>query len=200
MSRFRIAPVIVSFTVALLLCACGTPRNVVVLLPDEQGHVGQVVVQGNHGATRSLSSANQATSLDGAGSVLTLSQTEITQAFGGALSAEPAPARHFVLYFTNGTTDLSPESLAELPRVLDEVRNRTAPTVAVVGHTDHFGPESYNNTLARARAEDVSRLVIDAGVPAEMITVESYGYHVPLVPTPPETREPRNRRVEIGVR
>jgi peptidoglycan-associated lipoprotein len=200
MGIVRITPVIFALTLALLLGACGTPGNVVVLLPDDQGRVGQVTVQGKQGATRSLSSANQATALDGAGSVLTLSQAEITGAFGSALSAEPTPARHFVLYFTSDGTDLRPESLAELPSVLDEIHRRTAPTVVVVGHSDHYGPESYNNTLARARAQAVRQLVIDAGVAPDMITVESYGYHVPLVPTPPETREPRNRRVEIGVR
>ncbi len=199
-SRFRRYTVGLLLSSALLiLAACGTPGNVVVLLPNADGTVGAVQVQGKEGSQQ-LTTANQATALDGRGRVLTLDQVEIQRDFSAALAAEPAPAKHFVLYFKSDTTELQPASQATLPAILAEVQQRAAPTVVVIGHTDHFGAEDYNNDLARARAEAVSKYVQAVGVPAEMITVHSYGYHVPLIKTPPQTREPKNRRVEVGVR
>jgi outer membrane protein OmpA-like peptidoglycan-associated protein len=50
------------------------------------------------------------------------------------------------------------------------------------------------------RATKVRELLIAIGLDAGLITVTSMGEAEPLVQTPDETREPRNRRVEVAIR
>ncbi len=83
--------------------------------------------------------------------------------------------------------------------MLDLIRQRPAPEVVIVGHTDRSGDPSYNYELALRRANAVRREVEAIGVPAELITVTSHGGGNPLVPSS-RPYEPRNRRVEITVR
>ena len=55
-----------------------------------------------------------------------------------------------------------------------------------------------------SRADSASTTIRDAllndGFDVRAISIAGQGYKVPLVPTPPETAEPRNRRVEITTR
>jgi outer membrane protein OmpA-like peptidoglycan-associated protein len=71
--------------------------------------------------------------------------------------------------------------------------------VAIVGHTDTKGTRESNTKLASARAEVVKSIVIDAGVAPELIAVTSLGESKPLVATPDNVDEPRNRRVEVVI-
>lgn len=68
----------------------------------------------------------------------------------------------------------------------------------VEGHTDTVGSEGYNRTLSEQRADTVTAYLsehfpVDRGhlVPVGM------GKDHPLVPTPDQTPEPRNRRVQV---
>ena len=78
-------------------------------------------------------------------------------------------------------------------------------TVEIVGHTDTSGTESHNSKLGLARANRVKealqkRLAGEKGPPSvEWQAVRSAGESAPLVPTGDNTKEPRNRRVEVKV-
>ena len=70
----------------------------------------------------------------------------------------------------------------------------------VIGHTDRLGQETFNDMLARKRAEMVASRLVSSGVPLERIEVAARGEREPLIPTADGVSEPRNRRVEIKVR
>jgi outer membrane protein OmpA-like peptidoglycan-associated protein len=70
----------------------------------------------------------------------------------------------------------------------------------VVGHTDTVGSEADNAALAMQRAETVRDLLVKDGLDPKMIEVDSHGEKNLLIPTPDNTDEPRNRRVEVTVR
>jgi outer membrane protein OmpA-like peptidoglycan-associated protein len=74
------------------------------------------------------------------------------------------------------------------------------PEVAIVGHTDTLGDAAANVALGLKRASSVQRLLVDAGLDASIVDVTSHGESDPVVKTPNNIAEPRNRRVEIVVR
>jgi outer membrane protein OmpA-like peptidoglycan-associated protein len=129
-----------------------------------------------------------------------MTDSEVQTVFGGALSAQPPPPLHFVVYFRFESDDLADESRQSIPDVLRQIAARSFPDVTVVGHTDTTGDRTANFQLGLGRAMRVRSLLVAAGLDDTLIEVISHGETDLLVPTPDDTSEPRNRRVEIAVR
>jgi outer membrane protein OmpA-like peptidoglycan-associated protein len=129
-----------------------------------------------------------------------IDEARIQQVFGDTLSALPPPPKSFNLYFQFDSDELTDAARRLLPEILRLVKERPAPDVVVIGHTDTTGSSASNFQLGLRRATRVRELLIGAGVDAALITVMSVGEAEPLVRTPDETSEPRNRRVEVAVR
>lgn len=70
-------------------------------------------------------------------------------------------------------------------------------SIAVIGHTDRAGSDSYNETLALNRARAVADFLISGGVAAGLIKVDARGETQMLEQTADGVRNPQNRRVEI---
>ena len=180
-----------------------TARTVVVLLPDsDTGVTGRAFVT-NTGGTTDLNSgyeSSTATPAKAPSSVTVMSAADVQRLFGDALSALPSAPVHFTLYFKFESGELTDESRGLLPQILDTVRTHTIPEVLVVGHTDTMGTPKANIELGMTRANAVRTMLIQVGLDPSTIEVRSHGESDPLVKTPDETPEPRNRRVEISVR
>lgn len=188
---------IVSTLVILSGCAS---KSYVVLLPNDDGTTGKVLVTTTAGTTQ-LESKNEGASLTGpAGKSFIVSEEKIALDFGVALAASPKKPLSFPLYFETGGARLTPASQADLPKVLNEISNRPAPDISIIGHTDTAGDAEANYRLGLTRARAVAELIGKTNVPAERITIESHGEKNLLIPTPDNTDEPRNRRVEITIR
>ncbi|WP_293681411.1 OmpA family protein [uncultured Phenylobacterium sp.] len=129
-----------------------------------------------------------------------LPAAEVTRLFGDALAVIPPPARRFLLYFALGSNDLTPESRALLPEILALVKERGQPDVSVVGHTDTTGAAAANVDLGLRRATLVRDLLVGSGLGADLVEVASHGETNPVEPTPDNTENARNRRVEVTVR
>jgi outer membrane protein OmpA-like peptidoglycan-associated protein len=185
----------------LLLAACGKNRNVVLLLPDPDGHVGSVVVSNAQGS-QTLTQAGTATRIApkaAPGVPEALSAEEQEQLFGPALRAMPSKPVRYILYFLSDGVQLTPESKALLPEVLSTTRERQSRDIAVVGHASKAGDEAFNIDLSRRRAEAVRKILVKAGLPTEAFEVTSHGSANPLVISN-NPHEPKNRRVEITIR
>lgn len=69
----------------------------------------------------------------------------------------------------------------------------------VYGHTDDVGTADYNQGLSERRARAVGDYLVQAGIPAEIVTTKGMGKSSPRVKAnTPEARE-KNRRVEVGI-
>ena len=203
--------VVLTACAAVFLSACKprirTPQRpgdtFVTLLPNpDDGVVGRAVVS-NAAGTTDLDAARESTRVinDQPPSVIIpLTEAQAQALFGDVLSALPPAPRHFTLYFEFESDELTAESRALVPDVLQAVRNFPFPEVAVIGHTDTTGGTTSNAELGLRRANVVRRLLLDAGLSGSLIDVTSHGEADLLVPTPDDTFEPRNRRVEISVR
>jgi len=183
------------------LGACSTRHDLVVLLPQEGGKTGAVIVR-EDGRETVLNTpyASARSSEDGSMQAKPSSPQEVGKVFGRALAAQPARPVSLTLYFTEGTTTLSPESKAVVDRMFAEIAKRPAAEITVIGHTDSVGSDAYNDKLSLERAEQMRQRLIELGVPARNITAAGRGKRELVVPTAQNVSEPRNRRVEISVR
>src|ERR1700704_6736959 len=186
---------------ALALGGCATPsQDLVVLLPDKEGKVGTVVVQGQKGKTvLNTAYASARTTSEGVQRG-TASQGEVKDVFGSALAAQPPRPISFTLYFESGSDEFTEQSKQEVKRLLAEMARRQAPDITVIGHTDQVGPDPSNDALSLQRAERVKSILAGMGIPAERILPPGRGRREPLIPAADGVSEPRNRRVEISVR
>lgn len=178
-------------------------QEVFVLLPDADGESSGRAIVSSQGSSVELASARGATIVSGRRAPTaqqTMSESELQEIFGDALSALPPPPRLFNLYFRFESDELTDESRALLPEILRSVAGRRGVEVVVVGHTDTTGTLLLNYELGLKRAQTIRGLLVEAGLNPSLIQVTSYGEGDPLIKTPDETLEPRNRRVEIAVR
>ena len=72
------------------------------------------------------------------------------------------------------------------------------PAFEIAGHTDREGSRDDNVRLACRRAQAVGNLMVARGVPRQRLIVYAFGETRPVVDTPDEAAEWRNRRVEIS--
>jgi outer membrane protein OmpA-like peptidoglycan-associated protein len=180
-----------------------TERTLVVLLPDsDTGVTGRAFVSNTSGNTDLNAARDSSTATPSAAptAVTTMSEEEVQRVFGETLAALPMAPVHFTLLFKFESDELTDESRALLPEILNTVKERTIPEVLVVGHTDTMGTPRANIELGLTRANTVRNLLIQVGLDPSLIEVRSHGESDLLVKTPDETPEARNRRVEISVR
>jgi outer membrane protein OmpA-like peptidoglycan-associated protein len=130
----------------------------------------------------------------------TRSNDDVQRLFGDALGVVAPPALRFVLYFESGSNTLIAESRAMIPQVVAALRARVSPEVMVIGHTDTTGAAAANAAAGMRRATLIRDLLVAEGLAASAIEVASHGEANLAVPTPDETAEPRNRRVEVTIR
>lgn len=196
--RRTLLPILfLALTLALTLGGCA-PRSYVVLVPSPDGSVGQVIVKGEKGE-QVLTRAGQAARTDGSAIEAPTQSDQIAKDFGEAIAARPKLPARFLLYFTNGTT-LTAESVALIPRILAEAESRPVADLSVIGHTDTVYTDAYNEELALKRANRVAELLREKDIKLNSLVIEAHGKRNLLIPTPDNTYEPRNRRVEVMVR
>jgi outer membrane protein OmpA-like peptidoglycan-associated protein len=110
--------------------------------------------------------------------------------------AAPLPEQGRI-YFAFDKSDLTPEAQAALEDIIFDIRDRELGGIVSAGHTDTAGPPDYNMGLSERRAETVATELVQAGIPADIIVTEWFGETRLAVPTPDNTPEQANRRVEI---
>ncbi|MGQ0708122.1 MAG: OmpA family protein [Rhodoferax sp.] len=184
---------------ALLGLAGCAQKSYVVLLQDPQGGTGQVLVQGRAGQ-QTLRQAGYAADLDGARPPAPVDPKRFEADFAAVLAARAPLPERYVLYFEAGGTTLTAQSQVDLARILQDVRTRPVADVAVIGHTDTVGKPDANYELGLQRAQGLAEHLQQQGLQPFSLSVESHGERNPLVSTPDETDEARNRRVEVWVR
>jgi outer membrane protein OmpA-like peptidoglycan-associated protein len=122
-----------------------------------------------------------------------------------APAPQPAPAasaagpRNFSVFFEFDKSDISADAQRVLVEAANSAKSGAYTRVTATGHTDTMGPPRYNMALSIRRANAVRDALVREGIPATSIVVIGRGETQLLVPTPDQTREPRNRRVEIVI-
>ena len=105
-------------------------------------------------------------------------------------TAAPQPQR--VVFFTEDSASLDSTARQVIAETAGEVRASNA-RVTVRGFTGPAGGQAFNQSLSNTRALAVRDGLVNAGVPAERITVQARG------PVPFEAVATESRRVEIAI-
>jgi len=184
----------------VLLGGCASPPQTrVVLMPDEDGHVGAVSVVSS-GGRQAIDQGYAEVTVAQPGQAPTpaqpLNPAVFEQQHRQILAAQPSPPKTFTLNFLSDSMELTPQSKALLPEVLETARQRMPTEISVFGHADASGTAAYNLDLSAQRARKVAALLQRLD-PRLVVNVDFFGDKVPLVPSRPGKSEPRNRRVEI---
>lgn len=192
-----------------LLSGCAAHRanrDLIVLLPDENGKGGVITVT-TQGGSQILDKPGYGIEVGDLNkppvAPKPVEEKEVSDVFAPALSVLPDQTGRFILfilYFERNTTKLTHGSNDLLSGVQKTIKSRNSNEVYVVGHTDLVGTEAYNAGLSSRRANTVRDLLVSSGIKPKTLFVSSYGKARPLVPTKDQVPEPRNRRVEVIVR
>lgn len=186
---------------SLLATGCATTRDRVILLPGAEGDIGRVAVMQN-GRETLLDQAYGSVQTDDRGRAKSeqLDATVVRERYAAELATLPPRPRSWYLYFVGDSSDLTPGSRAELPAILDAIRQWPASEVSVIGHTDTRGDSAYNDQLSLQRAEAIRAEILNLGGDPQRVSAAGRGERELAIPTADETGEPRNRRVEISAR
>lgn len=184
----------------IVLTGCSTAERVV-LLADDSGKVGELTIAGAS-ETVVLNKANSLATTNSLGgqSAGELSSEDISSSFADTLPAVPKPPIVYQIYFRFGSLEFTEESVQTVAKALADAAERPGADIQLVGHTDTVGKGPDNDTLSYARANLVRDRLIERGADSRLILVAGRGERELLVATPDETREAKNRRVEMYVR
>ena len=67
----------------------------------------------------------------------------------------------------------------------------------IEGHCDQRGSNEYNLSLGERRANSVKKMMVSMGIPANRLTIVSYGEEKPLVHGDSEEAMAKNRRANF---
>jgi outer membrane protein OmpA-like peptidoglycan-associated protein len=136
--------------------------------------------------------------------------TPATPAAAAAPAAKPAPAAteaaagapsvNLTVQFQTGSSQLTPQAMQALDELGKALTSAALSSYRfrIAGHTDTVGSAPLNKALSDQRAAAVaSYLESKFGVAAARLETVGMGESQLLVQTPPQTPEPRNRRVQV---
>lgn len=112
----------------------------------------------------------------------------------------PPPPARFIMYFVPDTTDLAPGSEGMIDALDRHFKARPGAEIEIIGYTDTVGKPEYNLVLSQKRADEIKAKLVELAFPANLITTTGRGETELRFPTPDDTANGGNRRVEIIVR
>jgi OOP family OmpA-OmpF porin len=83
--------------------------------------------------------------------------------------------------------------------VADGLKKHPRMKVELQGHTDDTGPDAYNLSLSKKRADAVREYLLTQGVPGTQLTAKGYGESQPLDNNKTPEGRSKNRRVVMYV-
>lgn len=181
---------------AALLSGCTTAN--VALLPDEGVSTSGAVAVFNRRTGAEVGALSAPHTLARVGGRKLRVTSLADAAYSDLVARVPYAPRAYVLYFVEGSTDLTPESVP----ILEALRKDTtaASEVQITGHTDTVGSAESNDALSRDRAVEIRSVLVRQGVPVEAARATGRGERELRIPTADGVNEPGNRRVEVILR
>ena len=103
------------------------------------------------------------------------------------------------IYFDFDSFKLSEAARSELVKNADMIKKDHAEKVRIEGNCDERGSDEYNLALGEKRAKVAMQYLVTLGIPAERLSVISYGKEKPADPGHDEAAWAKNRRDEFVV-
>ncbi len=103
------------------------------------------------------------------------------------------------IFFEFDKADLLPESIGELNRLYQVMKENPNIKVEIAGHTDSVGTAQYNKKLSLERAEAVKQWLIDKGIEPSRIKALGFGETKPIADNSTDEGRAKNRRVTFTI-
>ena len=198
MSRIaRSLPMLVVAVSALSLAACKKKQQPVAPPPAPAVNQDSINAANAERARQdSIARANQAR------------QDSINAAEAARRAAEEAAARRLaearnlltaMIYFDYDASDIRDDSKASLDQKIPLLNANPNLTIKVTGHTDNRGSDEYNVALGQRRARAVRDYLVQRGIAASRITLDSRGEEMPVAQGEDESAWSQNRRAEFEI-
>lgn len=187
-----------ALAVAVLVAGCTTTTSNVTLLPDEGKETSGAVAVLNAKTEAEVGQLTTANTQARVGGRTVKAKAYKKNFWNDLLGRVPYSPRTYVLYFTEGTTDLDDGSRPILEALRQEVKETSE--VQITGHTDTVGSDDANDKLSYERALQIRAELVKRGLPVESARVTGRGERELLAPTADGVSEPANRRVEVILR
>ena len=113
--------------------------------------------------------------------------------------APPPPAKSWMVFFDTNSTTLSQQGSMTVTEAANVAKSMANSRVGVTGFTDTDGSPAYNQQLSVRRADAVRKALVSNGIAPQAITVNGSGEAGLLIETPDQTKNEKNRRVQIVV-
>lgn len=102
--------------------------------------------------------------------------------------------------FRQSSTEIRTSSFAALDRITDFAHDCQRATIAITGHTDAAGSETWNRRLSRLRAQAVADHIAANGVDPSRLHVKGLGSSKPIADNDSVRGRSLNRRIDFELR
>lgn len=187
---------------SILLFAAYSQKTTIVLLDSGKSH-NAIIVANKTGQTR-LDKVRSYVKLKdkqtAASPIKTMTKEEVKNMFSKALASEPSKPITYIVYFKQGSTELTEASKQEFQKALKTIEKRSPCMVDIIGHTDTVGASSLNTKVSLKRAGVIKQLVEESQIKILSLVAKGYGEEDLLVKTKDNKAEAKNRNVEIFIK
>ena len=104
------------------------------------------------------------------------------------------------LSFVTASSDLTPESKAQVTTVIAILKAYPAVTAKIGGYTDNQGDADANTKLSESRAKRVMDEMVAGGIGADRLESKGYGDQFPIGDNATPEGRAKNRRTSLSVR
>lgn len=103
------------------------------------------------------------------------------------------------IYFKSSSSELLPNSVSEMQKILQYLRANPSLVIQIQGHTDIGSTAAYNLQLSTERAKTVADWLIHYGIKAERLSYNGFGSTKPIADNTTPQGRALNRRIEFEV-
>ncbi|MGE5107782.1 MAG: OmpA family protein, partial [Sphingobacteriales bacterium] len=103
------------------------------------------------------------------------------------------------IFFDTKKFDLKPESMVELDKVVQLMKDNPNIKILISGHTDNVGKPQDNLVLSNARAKSAINYLLYKGIRIERLQWKGFGSTKPVADNKTEAGRAQNRRTELTV-
>ena len=103
----------------------------------------------------------------------------------------------YAITFDIGKANIKPESMTEINRIAQLMKDNGDLKFEVQGHTDNTGTVAGNQKLSEQRAQAIVNKLVEMGIAANRLSAKGMGQSAPLADNSTDEGRVKNRRVEF---
>lgn len=103
------------------------------------------------------------------------------------------------IFYDFDKATLRAESMSELERLVQLMKENPTLTIELSSHTDDKGTDEYNQKLSQQRAQSVVDFLIGKSIPKSRLVAKGYGETVPVAGNDTDEGRQQNRRTEFKI-